>query len=84
MKDFVVIGLRDKVAMSFQSLTIDINESVAKRNFAFAVNNNADLLFKSKDLELYKLAYFDSSNGQFDIVSPMERICSGDEVVQHE
>lgn len=84
MNDFVVVGLRDKVAMSFQSVTLDINEFVAKRNFAYAVNNAPDLLFKSKDLELYKLAYFDSFSGKFDIVNPMELICRGDEVINYD
>lgn len=81
---YVVVGLRDKVAMSFQSLTLDVNEATAKRNFAFAVNNSQELLFKSQDIELYKLADFDCDNGKFEITLPMERICSGDEVLQHD
>lgn len=81
---FILVGLRDKVSGRFESVTLDYNEHTAKRNFAFAVNNSNELLFKSKDIELYKLACFDTLNGKLDIVSPYERICSGDEVIQHE
>ena len=81
---YVVIALRDKVACSFQSLNLDQNEFTAKRNFSFAVNNSNELLFKAKDLELYKIAEFDSDSGIIELIQPMVRICSGDEVVKHE
>lgn len=84
MKDFKVIGLRDKVAGCFQGITIEINESVAKRNFAYNVNNSSELLFKAKDIELYVIGILDSSTGVITPVSPLERICSGDEVVENE
>lgn len=84
MSEFKVIGLRDKVAATFQGITIEINESVAKRNFAYNVNNSSELMFKAKDLELYVIGILDSSNGVITPVSPLERICSGDEVINNE
>lgn len=81
---YPVFSLRDKVASSFQSVNLDTNDFVAKRNFAFAVNNSNELLFKAKDLELYKVGEFDTDTGIFEGCSPLIRICSGDEVVNNE
>lgn len=84
MKDFIVVGLRDKVAECFQGITIEINESVAKRNFAYNINNSNELTFKAKDIELYTIGILDSATGVITPKSPLERICCGDEVLNNE
>ena len=80
----IIVGLRDKVSSRFEGITMAVNEYVAKRDFSFAVNNNKEMLFKAKDLELYKVGEFDVETGQIDYISPMVRLCSGDEVKEYD
>lgn len=77
-----VYSLRDKIADSFQSCSLDTNDFVAKRNFSYAVNNSSELLFKSKDLELYRVGSFDTTKGVITPQNPIELVCRGDEVMQ--
>lgn len=77
-----VYSLRDKIADTFQSCSLDTNDFVAKRNFAYAVNNSQELLFKAKDLELYRVGNFDTTKGVLTPQIPAELVCRGDEVLQ--
>lgn len=77
-----IFSMRDKVAESFQSCSLDTNDFVAKRNFSYAVNNSPELLFKSKDLELYRVGVFDTEKGCITPVIPAVLVCRGDEVIQ--
>lgn len=79
-----IVALRDKVEQKFRSLTVDYNEEAAKRNFAYAVNNSPELLFKSKDLELYTVGEFSDDSGVILPLSPPVLICRGDEVIAHD
>lgn len=79
-----VIALRDKVEQKFRSMTIDVNDESAQRNFTYAVNNSPELLFKAKDLELYDLGEFDDDNGTILPVIPSVLICRGDEVIAND
>lgn len=78
-----IYSLRDKVADIFQSCSLDTNDFVAKRNFSFAVNNSPELLFKSKDLELYRVGSFDTVKGCVTREDPIVLVCRGDEVMQN-
>lgn len=79
-----IIAMRDKVEERFRTFTVDINAASARRNFAYAVNNTPELLFKAKDIELYDLGEFDDGSGVILPVVPMVLICRGDEVVEHD
>lgn len=81
MKMFALYSIRDRVADNFRNVTVDVNDMVAKRNFAYAVNNSPELLYQSKDLELCKVAEFDHVTGVVYPVVPIVTICRGDEVI---
>lgn len=76
-----VFAVRDKIAEEFRSITLDVNEETAKRNFAFAVNNSAELQFAAKDYELYCIGDFQSNKGLITPMSPAVLIARGDEVL---
>lgn len=66
----------------FGSPFIDSNDFSAKRNFAFAVNNNGDTMsFSPKDYDLYKLGEFDHETGSFEILPCPLMICSATSVL---
>jgi hypothetical protein len=80
----VIIGLRDKVSNNFEGITMAQSEAVAKRDFAYSVNNSDMLLFKAKDLAIYHIGDIDTESGIITVLSPMIMICSGDEVINDE
>ena len=71
-----VYVIRD-AAVGFGSPFIDNNDACARRNFAYAVNNNGDMSFSSKDFDLYRLGTFDSESGKFDLLPVPEMIVAG-------
>lgn len=63
-----VYAIRDALN-GFGAPFVDTNDASAKRNFAFAVNNNNDTMgFSPKDYDLYKLADFEHESGKFDVL----------------
>lgn len=79
-----VYAIRDRIAENFQSVNVDINDAVARRNFSFAVNNNDNMLFSASDLEFYRIGEFDSHTGVIVPVTPAVLIVRADEVIQHD
>lgn len=72
-----VYAIRD-VAVGFGSPFVDVNDASARRNFAFAVNNNGDTMsFSPKDYDLYKLGEFDHESGTFDLLSVPVLVVTG-------
>lgn len=53
---------RDKKA-GFNAPYTDINDNVAQRNFAYAVNNNDTMGFAASDFDLYRIGNFDTDSG---------------------
>lgn len=84
MKNFGLYSLRDRLGDVFRSVTVDTNDLTAKRNFAYAVNNSPELLFQSKDLELCKIAEFDAHTGAVMPCVPIQVVCRGEEVINHD
>lgn len=74
----------DSVAESFGAVTLDNSDATAKRNFAAAVSNSAQLQFIAKDLILYRVGEFDASNGVIVPCVPLVQICKGFEVMPHD
>lgn len=83
-KTYPIFAIRDRVADSFRNLNLDVNEGVARRNFSYAVNNNPELLYQSKDLELYCIGMFDSVSGTIECAKVPILVCRGDEVINHD
>lgn len=72
--------IRDKYT-GFMSPAVDVNDDSAKRNFAFAINNNPGVMnFSPSDYDFYRVGIFDSKTGDIRPVQPIEFICNGNEV----
>ena len=65
---FGVYALFDKVRNAFGQISIDVNNETAKRGFLFAVSNDVQLQYISKDLELYKIGEMSQDTG---IITPL-------------
>lgn len=77
---YSVYAIRDKYT-NFMSPAIDMNDDSAKRNFAFAINNNPGVMnFAPADYDFYRIGVFDSKTGDIRPVQPIEFICNGNEV----
>ena len=77
-----VFSIRDKHS-GFLEPRLNMNDSLAIRAFAIAVNNapvGADLGYAPGDFDLYKLGEFDTETGMFDSKIP-EFIVSGSSLV---
>lgn len=74
-----VYSIRDKYT-GFMSPMLDQSDDAAKRNFAYAVNNNPGVMnYSPADFDLYKVGSFDTKSG--DIKGcVIEFICNGMEV----
>ena len=81
---FGIYSLRDRIADVFRSVTLDTNDATARRNFAYAVQNSPELQFQSKDLELCRVGSFDAHTGVISALVPIQVICRGDEVLNHD
>lgn len=77
---YSVYSIRDKYT-GFMSPGVDMNDDSAKRNFAYAINNNPGVMnFAPSDYDFYRIATFDSKTGDIHPVQPIEFICNGNEV----
>lgn len=79
-----VYALYDRIAGQFRSLSLDDKAEVAKRNLAFAVNNDSQLGFISKDLDLMKVGEFDSETGAILPRVPPETVCHAADLIGYE
>lgn len=85
-----IYALRDRVAGQFRSVTLDEKDEVSKRNLSFSVNNNPQLAFMSKDLELCCIGSMDTDNGVIKPEIPIrlivraDQLLGADEVVKNE
>ena len=76
---FGVYALFDRARNAFGSITLDTSDEVAKRSFLYAVSQDTQLQYISKDLELFKIGEMPQETG---IISPLvvhQLICRGDE-----
>ena len=74
-----VYALYDRARNAFGSINVDSSDEVAKRSFLFAVSQDVQLQYISKDLELYKIGEMPQDTG---IITPLvvhKLICRGDE-----
>lgn len=79
-----VYAIRD-CHVGFMSPQLDNNDETAKRNFAFAVNNNPGIIgYRPADFDLYKIGVFDSDSALLDPVVPIVFIVNGASVIGEE
>lgn len=77
---YPIFSIRDKYT-SFMQPTIDQTKESAKRNFAYAINNNPGVMnFSPSDYDLYQIGFFDSESGVINPCVPVEFVCNGVEV----
>lgn len=61
------------------------NDDTARRYFGRLVSNgDSDVTFSPADFDLYKVGTFDDNNGLISLVTPIEFICNGMEVLNRE
>lgn len=74
---FGIYAIRDAFT-GFLTPTFDLNDQVAKRNFAYAIKQKNSLLYSNaQDYDLYKIGEFDQDSG---VISPLDHhqlICTG-------
>lgn len=81
MKEYGLYATFDTVAGVFGSVTVDISDGTAKRNFLFAVSQSAQLQYMAKDMELRRIGTIDLETGMIVPSALHEVICRGSEVV---
>lgn len=64
--------------VGFMTPQMDQNDETAKRNFAYAVNNNPGVIgFRPGDFDLYLVGKFESDSGLMEPVSPIVFVANG-------
>lgn len=76
-----VYALRDRIAETFRSVTLNESDALEKRNLAFAVNNDMQFQFICKDMELYQIAALDNKSGEIVPVIPARLVVRCDELL---
>lgn len=63
-------AMRDSATRQYLSVTMDLTNDSAMRNFDFAVIKNEQLSFRASDFALYKLGVYDSVSGAIESQQP--------------
>lgn len=80
-----IYSIRDRVALIYRDIISDgPNDEAAKRNLAFAVNNDSQFAFMAKDFEFCKVGTFDTDTGKITPVFPVEVVCHVGDLIAHE
>ena len=82
--DSHVYALFDKAANTYTNITVDVSDDTAKRNFAFAVSQSAQLQFFTKWYELRRIADINLQTGFINPLPVSVLVCTGEEVMSHE
>lgn len=59
-----VFALLDTVGQAFRTLSMNESDELEKRGLAFAVNNDRQMLFMAKDLQLFEIAQMETKTGE--------------------
>lgn len=79
-----VYSVRDNLT-GFLNITIDNNDSSAKRNFRHACKDTNSLMWShSSDYSLFKIATFDNETGIIEEICPIELIVNADSFLREE
>lgn len=63
-------AMRDSATRQFLSITTDLNNDVAMRNFDFAMMKNEQLRFRPSDFALYCIGSYDTESGHIEVKQP--------------
>lgn len=77
--NYGIYALYDRVRNSYGQISLDTNDETAKRGFMFAVSQDKQLQYISKDLELYKIGEMAAETGIVVPLSVHQLICRGEE-----
>lgn len=78
---YKLFSIRDKYT-GFMSPAPDVSEESAKRQFAFAVNNNPGVMnFSPRDYDLYEIGTYDNESGKIEALIPVKFIINGGELI---
>lgn len=76
-----VYSIRDHLG-AFGTVFCHANENTAKRYVARLVDNSyLDIGFSPADYDLFHVADFDDATGLVDVVTPIEYICNGIDLI---
>lgn len=79
---FGIYSIRD-VKSGFMQPTVEMNDAIAHRNFAHAVQNSDSVLFSHfKDFSLYRIGSFDSDCGSVSSLDLPELICDASDCLK--
>lgn len=80
MKMFLY-SVQDRL-VGFTTITCEVNDQVAYRNFEHAVLEGGNILSShADDFQLVKLASFDTETGAIEPFSPVHVVCAGSSIV---
>lgn len=72
-----VYSIRDHIG-SFGTVFCHASDNTAKRYVARLIaNTDTDLAFSPSDYDLYLVAHFDDATGMVDVVTPIQYVCNG-------
>lgn len=78
---FYIYSIQDRLS-GFISVTAEVNDQVAYRNFEHAVlNGGSTLSSHADDYQLVKLASMDSDTGVVTPFAPLEVVCTGSSIM---
>lgn len=63
-------AMRDSATRQFLSITTDITNDSAMRNFDFAISQTAQLKFRPSDFALYRIGTYDTLSGEIETQQP--------------
>lgn len=77
---YKLYAVRDS-KVGFMMPTVELNDAVAQRNFAYAVNNNGTMNYSPNDFDLFRLGTYDTDNAKIVLDDIPELVVSGSSVV---
>lgn len=77
---FGVYSIKDKL-QGFINVLLYVNDDVAKRDFAYSINNTPQMAYQASDIDLYKIGTFDNKKGDIVPEKTCVFICNGREVL---
>lgn len=79
-----IYSINDAVT-GFINISIDVNDSSAKRNFGHACKNPDSLFFShSSDYSLYKVGVFDTETGIIESFPVIQKMVGADQLIRKE
>lgn len=75
-----IYAIKDKL-QGYITVMLYVNDDVAKRDFAYSVNNTPQMAYQAADIDLYRVGTFDNKSGEIVPEKTCVFICNGREVL---